>query len=363
MTIKSILPKVLQGVVFITGPFGVGKSTLAASAENPANVIYIDFDDKGEILDSQLHFHSFYPMGKMASEEYGLEFTQLQMFELIQKTINKLEPGPTTVIIDNVSPLEQAFAAEVMRDPGRYGVNKANAEAGRYGGPQPGVKLLITRLNNSLKSKGYQAIIATSHVGGVWEGGQQVPNKWNAKGSGMWDQLAILKVALIPSTKTVEPDGLVLKEGFGFKRWDDDAGEVVASRLLPLKIPAVSFKEIRNLIENPLDMKKLDKKYLPNKEEQALYSKELSDVQRAHIALMAQAELAGLANKDEEGKVIQPTPNKKPEAVAATGEIKNGDWATYWSLADKAGRKAELQATKAGKSFADMAAELGLKVI
>ncbi len=101
--LKSILPKEMKGVMFISGYQGKGKSYLASQADFPQNIAFFDFEDKGEGIHNQLNFGWY----KAISQEKN---TPLGRAELLSKSIGELEQEKYTVaILDNISPLENAL--------------------------------------------------------------------------------------------------------------------------------------------------------------------------------------------------------------------------------------------------------------
>ena len=64
---KSILPPELRGVIFLSGARGLGKTFLAATAENPANVLFLDYESKGRGIHHQMNFGRYVAVTEEAS--------------------------------------------------------------------------------------------------------------------------------------------------------------------------------------------------------------------------------------------------------------------------------------------------------
>ena len=135
---RTILPPEFAGTMKFTGYKGIGKSWLAAQADLPANMMFMDFDQKGEGINSQLRFGKFHSMQSEASKG-EIKSEPLVLFDYTMQVVNEIEQDRyTVVVLDNISPLEIAIRAEAIRHVDKYckafGLNKKNVIAGRYGG-------------------------------------------------------------------------------------------------------------------------------------------------------------------------------------------------------------------------------------
>src|SRR5512137_3201802 len=122
-----------DGVVYVTGKRGIGKSIFMFTAEVPQRTAFFDFEVKGRAFDRQLGFGAYHAVTRDAA---GLE--PAEVYDLMHRLISELPDGRfSTAIIDNVSPLEQALRAELNRNVMRYsrmfGLSAKNIENNSYG--------------------------------------------------------------------------------------------------------------------------------------------------------------------------------------------------------------------------------------
>lgn len=286
MSDKSVLPAEMKGVMFLSGYRGIGKSYLAATADAPNNVAYLDYESKGEGLDAQLHFGMY---RSLTSESAGGGVTKL--WDVTSNAINDIPKGTTVCVLDNIAPLELALRAEAGRDLTRYvkefGLNLANVQAGRYGGLSSVVNFLITeKLTAPIHAKGVRLIIAITHVKPRWENGVPIPNKFNLKGADRWQELSILSLVLHPGEHAPIPAALVQKEQLGTLMWDSEKGEHTIARRLPLRIPSCTFSEIRRYLREPADLRNPAPGEVPTDEQTDPFRAELS---RDQITMMTTA--------------------------------------------------------------------------
>lgn len=303
---KSILPLEFKGVLFISGYRGIGKSYLAATADAPERIAYLDFEEKAEGLDSQLHFGIY---RSLTSEAAGKSAAGL--WDVTASAISKIPEGTTVCVLDNIAPLELALRAEAGRDLARYvkefGLNLANVQAGRYGGLSSVVNFLITeKLTAPIHAKGVRLIIATTHIKSRWENGVPILNKYSIKGADRWQELSILSLVLHPGEHAPIPAALVQKEQLGTLTWDAERGEHTIARRLPLRIPSCTFSEIRRYLREPADLRNPLAGEVPTDAQSDPFRSELS---REQIAMMTAAmKVSEDANSSDEALDITPIP-------------------------------------------------------
>lgn len=263
----SILPPQFRGLMYITGQRGIGKSFLAAQAENPALMAFWDFEEKGSGIDAQLHFGQYRAPLREVTEKLGPKFPLIELANWVEGAVEDLGRGRfTTLVIDNISPLESALGEVVRRDPERYGVSKRNAITGAFGGVHPGVSTLESGLFAQVHSQGVQLIIVTAHVSSRWGPGGPIPNKYSPKGNSRLQMLSILSLLLVPGESWPPPAAVVLKEQLGSISFPQEPTEEqieamrrgepahVTRRCLPARIPQCTFASIRRYLHHPADL-------------------------------------------------------------------------------------------------------------
>jgi hypothetical protein len=294
----SILPPEMQGVMFISGYRGYGKSFLASQADLPDNIAFFDFESKGAGINTQLNFGTY----RAITQESGGD--PLKLFDIAYTAFANLEKDRYTVVVfDNVSPFEVALNAQASNRADhfaeRYGLNAANVKAGRFGGTRAVANFMISEVCAGLHAKGVRLVIAVSHIKPRWSTGGPIPNKYNVKGADRWQELSILTLLLIPGDKPPVPSALVQKEQLGtigiasnltseqieaMKR--GDAGHTIHRRLPP-KISECTFQKIRWYLSNPADFDNLKSEEVPSQEESDPFEESLNQEQFELVKNMA----------------------------------------------------------------------------
>ncbi len=320
MTNQSILPPEMNGVMSITGFRGIGKSFLAAQADLPENILFLDFESKGAGIDAQLKFGSYRALTQEAGEDPQ---------ELYRATMEAIDSIPdigtdiptrgkfTVAILDNVSPFELALNAEAANNAEmyskRYGLNLKNVKAGRFGGTKAIVNFMISDICAKLHSKGVRLIITTAHISARWSTGGPIPNKYNVKGADRWQELSILSLILIPGDKPPVPSALVQKEQLGTisidREYDVDAimrgekGHIIARRLPP-KMSECTFQKLRWYLYNPADFDNLKDEEIPSLEERDPFDKGLNKEQLGYVTAMLDAKEREAKEEDALAKAL-----------------------------------------------------------
>lgn len=251
----SILAPELCGAIFVSGLKGIGKSYFAAQAENPKNVLFLDFEEKGRALHEKLGFGKYVCVTSAAAAKFTATFKPIQLFEVLRQTFADIEPDRYNVaILDNIVPIETALHAHVMQNPSVWGVNAHKADTQSW----PAVNHLIGGFLDSLHGKGIRLVIATTHCKPEWGmvGGKFtiLEGKYRPKGIEVWQERSILSVILIPGENTPTPAALVLKEQLGEIKFDDTTGTFAAYRRLPKRLPHATFAAIKGYLENPANL-------------------------------------------------------------------------------------------------------------
>lgn len=298
---QTILPPDMHGVMFISGYRGFGKTFLASQSDLPQNITFFDFEDKGEGVDSQLHFGDY----RALTQESGGD--PIALYNISMNAFNAIEnKSRTVVILDNISPLESAMNAEAAHNAQKYadlyGLNYNNIKNNRYGGTKAIVNFMISDISSKLHAKGVHLVIATSHIKPRWIGGAPAPNKFNIKGGDKWQELSILTLILIPGVNPPIPSALVQKEQLGTigvpsqitpemleAMQRGEKGHTV-SRRLPPKIGECTFQKIRWYLHNPVQFNELKEDERPSFDESDPFDEKLNKEQFAVIRMMLEQE-------------------------------------------------------------------------
>lgn len=310
----SILPAELHGVAYISGLRGVGKSFLASQADVPALMCYIDLEEKASAIHSMLKFGKYVSLTSEAARRNGATFKPLHLYDEIKRAFDAIELNTyTTLVIDNISPFEEALKSEVKRDPARYNIDPKKAESGAYGGANPGVHYLVSGYCNLAFSRGIRLVIAVSHVGNTWASGGIVPNKYRPKGVERWQELSVLSLVLIPGAFVPVPAALVQKEQLGSIRFNVETGEHEIQRRLPARLPKATFAEIRRYLREPADLVHPAEGEVPTDAERDPFSEKFSKEQLEYIKLSARIEAR---QGDDGGIVVQQDPKNLGEFLS-----------------------------------------------
>ncbi|MFC2029938.1 AAA family ATPase [Chloroflexota bacterium] len=277
-------PEEIYGVSVISGLWGVGKTTLAMTCEDPSKVTMLDFDQKSKKRAEAMgmQYHSPAEIGLTDPLEYDLA-EALQWF---RETVKGLDNGRTTLIIDNGSPVEEAFGALVAKNPQRYGVRPGNVTSGKFGGVNPGVGKLWESTVNYLQAKGYERIFVIMHMSQVWTNSGPVPNKYKVKGNKTLNQLSNLSLLLIRADDAGAPDALVMKEALGITKFDPKKGFTVV-RGLPPRIPNCDWPKIRGYVDTAGERNGYAPSEIPSTFEMSCYGQFMSPEQTAFIKAVA----------------------------------------------------------------------------
>lgn len=301
----SILPSEMRGVMHISGYRGIGKSFLAAQADKPDNILYLDYEEKAEGIHDQLHLGSYHSVYRDTLRNGKPDLVSL--YTSTQTIIDSIPQGRFTVaILDNISPLEAGMKIEVQNNVTKYtkefGLNASNVSSGRFGGASAAVNFMVTsRLCMPLYAKGVRLIIVTSHVKNAWSSGGPIPNKYNVLGADRWQELSILTLILVPGEYAPIPAALVQKEQLGLLKWDEETGEHIVQRRLPQRIPKCNFAEIRRYLREPANLQAPAMGEKPKQSEIDSFSNELTREQLdiVRMALRAQEREESLVSSQE----------------------------------------------------------------
>ena len=254
---SSILPEEVRHLVVVTGQRGTGKTTFCATAENPANVLFLDFESKGVSLLNQLPGLNYFAPLEECTRQYGLNYPRRAVWDRFLQIINAVPVGRfTTLVIDNGASLQDAAAAMVEDDPVSWGVKPAAVQSGSYGGPWPGVQRALQRLLTLIREKGFDLILVTFQPKASWVNGVPSMTRLQITNVTTWHEQSTLTIALDTSAigKPGVPSAVVLKESSALIELNPETGEWQVQRRLPAQLPMATMAEIGRYLKHPADL-------------------------------------------------------------------------------------------------------------
>lgn len=281
----------IQGVIVLSGLPGAGKTTAGITIAPPSDLVVLDYDLKDEQRCQNLSIPYFRP-----EMDFGADPTDNDLKELLawtRMTMNSIadfgKKGRKTLIIDNGSPLEEAFAYSVSLNPSKFGVNPRNAQSGAYGGLNPGVSVIWQNAIRYFFSNGFCRVVICMHMSQSWANGVPI-EKMKVKGNRVLSQLSNLSVVLVRSNQPNQPPvGLIGKEALGLLQWDERQQKYHVSMALPPRIEKFEWSEVSRYIKEFEEGKHTAfsnyEIWTPKEIEQ--YSPWLSDGQREFILTIA----------------------------------------------------------------------------
>lgn len=311
MNDKSIIhPKFEGTLILISGLHGLGKTTMAATMENPALTGMIDFDLKGRALAQDLQMAWYTCPEGNTPDDYDVKM----LAEWFFKTLTKIPEGLTHLIIDNATWAEAGLGYRVLQNPAKYGVNAKNAQAGVYGGVNPGITVLWSSIFTFLQNRGVKVVTVINHMSQPWIDGKPAPNKFNVKGNKVFNQIASLAIILTPANpqrggKPPIPSGLVIKEALSLTKFSTESGEFSTVKAIPARIPVCNWKRITGYFAKPADFAKPAIGEEWTKEEVNSYSEWLSPEQIQWVMqVKSYSEEDEVTAEPPTTKAVEPSP-------------------------------------------------------
>lgn len=256
----TVIPDDLNHVILVTGHRGIGKTTFCLGADQPQNILMLDYEGKGMGLARPLGVGGYFDIPGECANLRGFNYRPIEVFVRTRQILEAVPAGRfTTLVLDNATNLQNGCLAEVVRSPISYGIDPTKAASGQYGGAWPGVQYVIQSLLALAKSRGIKLIICTFQPKGAWAGGTPAFNKFKITDVKTWHEMSVLSLVLVEGVEKYfpAPSALVMKEQLAKVSWNPLTSEMEVIRRLPARLPKATFGEIRRYLENPVDFANL----------------------------------------------------------------------------------------------------------
>lgn len=301
-SVPSIIPAAVTHVILAGGFFGSGKTTFVAGIDRPENILFLDYEGKGEGVARISGISNYFCPPQDASGLYGMMPPQIATWERTKQILEAMPKGRfTVVLLDGLTILQKAIHTYVETAPAHIqqglGCNPKNVISGSMGGAWPGVGAVLQNVFNVARAKGVQCIGITTEAKAKWSNTGPILNKFQLAGQDIIHKMSVLSVVMIPGLPQYlgAPSALVLKEQLGDLQWKDGA-QVVRKRIPP-KLPLASMAEVYRYLNEPADYGKLKPEEIPSLEEIEPFKPIVSKDQLASMDKLL--ELSRLANVEE----------------------------------------------------------------
>lgn len=269
-SVPSSIHKDLRHLFVVAGFYGTGKTTFALGAEEPENILMLDYESKGEMIAGQLGVENYFPISQEVSEAQGT--ANYAAINIYRRTRQILEAVPkdrfTLLVLDGLTILQDGCVEQIEDNPTAYGCKAKNVETGSFGGAFPGVNVVLNQLFTKAREKGIKLIGVTTELKSKWGKEGPIFNKFEKKGTSIIDKMSVLSVILgqpgYPKYGGA-PYGLVLKEQLALYTRENGRQKVI--KRIPPKLPCATFDAIYAYLDGKLDYGKLREEEIPTKEE------------------------------------------------------------------------------------------------
>ena len=332
-------------LIVITGPRGVGKSTLAATYLPPSKierVVVIDNEnsmnnfrqnlirlgkDFGKYINTLERFKHKLPAsddllnridkGNMPWTDANERSAFIDYYKHVLGEISELPAGKyDTLIVDTGERLEAGMAAYVEANKSKFGITDTGYGKLWINGVYP----LYTYLLQGLWDRGISTVILTFHLKNVWEGKRPIPGKVTHAGKKLLYYLSSLMLWLVNDNRNPngEPAGLVLKERMGRVETDGDDWNI--KTMLPPRIPVCDWKHIRQYLETGYDIINPGPTEVRSEKETEMISELMTDAQIRLMLADAEIEREQNAIQMAESGLIPVVEQEKIE-IGQNGDI------------------------------------------
>lgn len=330
----------MNGIFFITGPRGVGKTTLAATFLPPNEVDKVFYHDSEssasriveELASNKLHFghynnlsarFSSLPNEDLLSQlaEGKVPWSKKQKsalvayYEYIVNDLNQnMTPGKFKVYVhDTISRLEAGMVAwcdDHVKDLGVKGSSRDGSAWGEFW--TAGLYMLYEQLLEAIKARGVETIILTSHLkpayGGVGKKKERIPGKVEPGGKPWLTYQTSLMLWLVLDRRNLDgaPAALVLKERLG--KLSIKSGEWQPRRMLPERLPRATWRDINQCLSTGCNLASPAQGEEMTQAEREMISEFINDEQMRLMVLGAEADLEMLRSQETPLIFVPPRP-------------------------------------------------------
>lgn len=241
----------------------MGKTSYGLKTDNPANILMLDYEDKGALLAKPLGVGGYFQVMTEVVGQLGEKFELQAVYDRTLQILNAVPEGRfTTLFIDNAQDLQDGSAQLIRNNPAvakRYGIRPENAETGAYGGALPGVKHLIKNMFHLANGKGIKVIVVSFQLKGAWADKKPLMNKFKMTDVSIWHERSILTLALVaPMVEYFPiPRALIMKEQLSKMEWISNGDEKYTKQIrrLPMALPRAEPRYVYHYLDNPADFK------------------------------------------------------------------------------------------------------------
>lgn len=324
---KKKLDVVLQGLVTIFGPFGVGKSTLGwLASTDPTKIVYIDGGTSKErdIADSLKMNIVNKPNQKVTAGSYvdlavmTLNMDDLDTFVVQKELIEGLPDGLSVIVLDDV--YFSGAHAYVRKNPkdfkegGIHGADISMKTAMEWGAAR---KMLLPNLYTTLRNKATLVLFLNRERPARDENGNLLPGMVESDADKSLHAASMLSIKLTHNTREVSniPAGLVIKNSRTVI-----PAERRVEQTFPKRIPACDWDTIQHYTQNPVGNGAENENEVPDETELHSIWGTLSAAQQEQYHMSQQLAIAGvresMAAAVKEKAAELAIPNKTAAAMA-----------------------------------------------
>jgi len=266
----------LKGLVHVTGPVGVGKTTFAITAAPPSRVLCLDWERSAAVF-SEVHQYPIVWLDVLGTfQSKHPEITEAWYLELYEHWHRILEDIPPrkydVVVIDNIRYLGDAYEAYVRANHTKFGISSGQLQTMQalVWGPIRNLFRLDMHMLQAGRSIGL--VIVTSHLQDDWSAGRPLPGVQKPQGFRMTSEIATLALWLRPQAGSRVPYAIVLKDRTGRIEWveskekapdylkpviadmpPDSFPRAVVRPCLPRRLPEATWASIAYYLQHPAD--------------------------------------------------------------------------------------------------------------